>query len=526
MTLLPKHKVMLLVNDGWGIAPPGPGNYVCQSKTPFFDTLLKYPHGKNKAWGNAVGLPDDAQGNSEVGHVHLGAGRVVWQMFELINRAVKEGNFYKNAVLSNAMEQASATKKALHLIGLCSDGGIHSHLNHLFAALELAKKHKVKSVYIHFFADGRDVPEKSAGKYIGEIEQKCKELGLGTIASMVGRYYAMDRDKNWDRTQKAYELLTQGKGFAAKTPGDAVKQAYKRGDKTDYYIQPTVVAGFQPIKNNDVVLFFNFRTDRPRQLNAAFTQKMFAGFKRKKNPKTAFFTLTEYDPTFTCPFAFHEPVVNLNLGKIIAEQGLKQMRIAETDKYPHVTYFFNSQQEVPYPGEARAMVPSPKVPSYDLQPEMNAHGITREAVKAIKTGKYSFILINFANCDLVGHSSNKKAIIRAVETVDACNKTVVETALNQGYVVCITSDHGNAEEKLYPDGSPRPSHSCNPVPFFLLSKDKSLQKVKLSDGELKDVAPTILALMGIPKPKEMTGKSLVISVPIDCDLVLVNPKIY
>ncbi|MBD3309813.1 2,3-bisphosphoglycerate-independent phosphoglycerate mutase [Candidatus Woesearchaeota archaeon] len=512
-----KRKVILLIQDGWGVAPPGPGNYIEQADKPVFDSLIKkYPHTQNKASGNAVGLPEGSQGNSEVGHLHMGAGRIVWQMYEVINRTIKDKSFFENQALGNAMEYAKKHNSALHLLGMCSDEGVHSHTDHLFALLKMAKKKGLSDVYIHFIADGRDVPEKSAKKYIEQIEKRIKKLGVGRIASVCGRYYAMDRDNNWDRTKKAYDLYTKGEGFKAADASEAITQAYKRGDKTDYYIQPTVITcgDGKPValmQDDDSVIFWNFRTDRPRQLTEAFISKGFDRFDTSQEPDLLFTIMTRYDETFSCPVAFEEPEVHNNLGQVLARQALKQLRLAETEKYGHVTYFFNSQVEEPSKGEDRIMIPSPKVPSYDQKPEMSAYSIADKAVEKISSREYDFILMNFANCDLVGHSAVKKAIIRCVEVVDECTGKVVDAALENGYTVIITADHGSAEEKLYPDGEPKPAHSCNPVNFILVSEDPELQKnrIKLSKGGQKDVAPTILELTGLDKPEEMTGKSLI-----------------
>ena len=510
------RKISLIITDGWGIAKPGPGNYISQAKTPNFNNFLKnYPHTSLKASGSAVGLPKNTQGNSEVGHLHLGAGRIVWQMYEKINIEIRSKKFFRNKPLLNAMNFAKKHKTSLHLMGLCSNAGVHSHTDHLIALLKIAKKQNLKNVFIHFFADGRDVPEKSAKKYVKLIENAEKKIGIGTIATVIGRYYAMDRDKNWKRTKKAYDMLTMGKGFKVKSAKEAVEKAYSRGDKTDYYIQPTVIVDrngkpLTTIKDKDSVIFFNFRTDRPRQITETFISKNFKKFKREFWPKVFYTTMTEYDKKFNCPFAFEEEVVKNNLGQTISKKGLKQLRLAETEKYAHVTYFFNSQIEKPYKGEDMIMIPSPKVPSYDLKPEMSAYEIADEATKQISKKKYDFILINFANCDLVGHSSIKKAIIKCVEVVDECTGKVVKACIENDYLTIITADHGSAEDKLYADGKPKPSHSTNPVNFIIISKDENLKKIRLVKGGLKDVAPTILDLMKIKKTKEMTGRSLII----------------
>jgi 2,3-bisphosphoglycerate-independent phosphoglycerate mutase len=502
--------------DGWGLAPEGPGNYILQAKTPNFDHLFRtYPHTRNKASGEAVGLPKGSQGNSEVGHLHMGAGRIVFQPFERINRSIKDKTFFSNKALVGAIDFAKRNNSSLHLIGLCSDEGVHAHTDHLFALLRMAKKMKAKKIFIHFIADGRDVPEKSAEKYVAIVEKEAKKAGA-RIASVCGRYYAMDRDNNWGRTKAAYDLLVHGKGFLAKNAKDAIKQAYKRGEKTDYYIKPTLIADRKKkpvalIENGDSVIFFNFRTDRPRQLTAAFEKKSFRKFKRGKTPKILFTTMARYDKSFSCPFAYRELPIKNSLGEVLSKANVRQLRIAETEKYAHVTYFFNSQIEKPYPEEKRVLIPSPKVPSYDLKPEMSAYSVRDRLVKEIDKKRFDFILVNFANCDLVGHSAAKKAIIRAVETVDECIGDVAKAGLENGYTVVLTADHGSAEDKLYPDGKPKPAHSTNLVPFIVVSNDERLRKAKLRRGGQKAVAPTILEIMGIKKPKAMDGESLITS---------------
>lgn len=511
-----KRPVILVVADGWGIAPPGPGNYISQAKTPNFDGLLKrYPHTQNEASGLAVGLPTGAQGNSEVGHLHMGAGRIVWQSFQRINNAIENKSLFSNEALVCAVEFAKKKKSKLHLMGLCSDEGVHAHTDHLIALLLMAKERGLDDVYIHFFADGRDVPERSAKKYVKLIEDECMRIGVGRIVSIVGRYYAMDRDTNWDRTQKAYDMLVWGEGFRARSAEDAIEKAYLRGDKTDYYIQPTVVVddsgeAIGKIKDDDSVVFFNFRADRPRQLTKAFVFKKFDFFKRDVLPRILFTTMTKYDKTIECPMGFVEEDVDNNLGKVLSMNGIKQLRMAETEKYGHVTYFFNSQVERPYAGEERVMIPSSKVSSYDKKPEMSAYDIADEALRQISKKGSDFILINFANCDLVGHSAVRDAIIRSVEVVDECVGNVVKAGVDNGYVVLVTADHGSAEDKLYPDGNVKPAHSSNPVPFVVVSRDDELMNVKLRKGGQKDVAPTVLEIMGIKKPKEMTGESLIV----------------
>jgi len=501
-----KNKVILLVTDGWGVAPDSPGNYVTKSETPVFDELLeKYPYCLNQAAGNAVGLPEGSQGNSEVGHLHMGAGRIVWQPYELINRAIKDGSLFEKEKLIDVMKHVKETDSKLHLTGLCSDAGVHAHINHLFALLEMARDHGLDKVFIHFISDGRDVSEKSAKRFVERIENKCSELGLGKIATVCGRFYSMDRDNNWERTKKAYDLLTKGEGFKTESAKEAIEKAYERGEKTDYYIQPTVIEDVK-VEDNDGFIFYNFRTDRPKQLTKAFIAEDFDEFERDVHPDVHFVTMTKYQEDFGNINAFEMVEVDEDLGEVLSENGLQQLRLAETEKYAHVTYFFNCQRDDPYPGEERVMIPSAKVPSYDQKPEMSAYEIAQEAEKQISSGEFDFILINFANCDLVGHTADKEAIIKAIETVDECTGKVIDVALENDYVVVLTADHGSVEDKLYPDGRPKPSHSTNPVHFFVIGKE--LKEIELKNGGQKDVAPTVLDLMGLEKPEEMTGDSL------------------
>lgn len=493
--------VVLIVLDGYGIAPKGKGNCIELAKKPNMDFYWKnFPHCKLKASGEAVGTVKGSQGTSEIGHIHMGAGRIVWQPLPRINNEIKNGGFFKNRVLLDAIKKAK--KNRLHLMGLCSDGNVHSNIAHLFALLEMAKKNGAKDAYIHCFLDGRDVGERTAEKYVRQILSECRRLGIGKIATIVGRFYSMDRDKNYARTKKAYDLLTAGKGMFDE-PLKGIRKAYALGARTDYYISPIVCDRDGIIKDKDAVIFFNYRTDRARQITYPFTDPNFPGFKRETSPKVHFACFTDYDKKINAPAAFPEIVVKNNLGNIIASKGLRQLRIAETEKYAHVTYFFNSQDEKPNRGEERILVSSSKVPSYDLKPEMSAAKIAEKAAEKIRKGSYDFVLINFANCDLVGHSSNIKAIVRAVEVVDECVKKVVDATLEKGGIALITADHGSAEEKLFPDGKPKPSHSCNPVPFIMIGKN-----AKLRNGGLIDVAPTILELLGIKKPGEMRGKAL------------------
>jgi 2,3-bisphosphoglycerate-independent phosphoglycerate mutase len=509
------RRVILVVRDGWGYSEETKGNAIRQAKAPN-DTLYmeKYPWTLLKCTGNAVGLPERTQGGSEPGHLTMGAGRIVWQPFEEINQAIYNGNFYENPALLGAVENCKEKGSALHLMGLLSDQGIHGSTHHLYALLELARRHGLEEVYIHCFLDGRDVPERSARGFMEETLRQIREKDVGRVASIVGRYYAMDRDTNWDRTLKAYDLLTIGEGWKETDPVEAIEKSYKRGDPTDYYIQPIVmVEDGKPIATidaEDSVIFWNFRSDRARQITYALTQNGFEHFPRKKYPRVHFVCMSGYDRSLTLPVAFPQNTVSNNLAQVLAANKKKQLRIAETEKYAHVTFFFNSQNEEPVKGEKRILVPSPKVASYEEKPEMSAPEITGKLVPQIEKGVYDFILVNYANGDLVGHSANMQAGIKACEIVDECVGEVVKAGLAKGYTILITGDHGNIETMFYPNGEPNPSHGTNPVPFILLSRSTKLRKTKLKTGQgLSCVAPTILALMGIPKPDEMTAESII-----------------
>jgi 2,3-bisphosphoglycerate-independent phosphoglycerate mutase len=455
----------------------------------------------------------------------MGAGRIVWQPFEHINIKIRDGSFFRNKALSLAIKNCKKHDSSLHLMGIFSDQGVHGTVDHLYALLELAKMHGLQKVWVHAFLDGRDAPEKSATEYIKEFNQKSKKIGVGQIASMVGRYYAMDRDHNWDRTEKAYFLLTRGLGVEEMDPLKAIKHAYERGersleegragDTTDYYIRPIVIVhnhekAIATIKDNDSVIFWNFRSDRARQITYALTAREFEHFDRGNGHKLTFVCMSEYDKKYRLPVAFPQEKVRENLGNVIAENGLKQLRIAETEKYAHVTFFFNSHAEKPNPREDRIMIDSPKVPSYDRKPEMSAHGTTEAVLREIEKQKYDFIIINFANGDLVGHSGKLDAGIKACEAVDKCVGKIVNLGLEKDYTSIITADHGNVEIMFYPNGKVCPAHGTNPVQFFIISKKDEFRNIKLKKGKgLQDVAPTILEIMGIKKPREMTGKSLI-----------------
>jgi 2,3-bisphosphoglycerate-independent phosphoglycerate mutase len=507
-------RVILVVRDGWGYTEETKGNAIRQANVPN-DTryMREYPWTLLKCTGNAVGLPEGTQGGSEPGHLTMGAGRIVWQPFEEINQAIYNGSFYENPALLNAIQNCREKGSVLHLMGLLSDQGIHGSTFHLYSLLELAKRHDLKDVYIHCFLDGRDVPERSAKDFIEETLKQIRDKGVGRIATMVGRYYAMDRDTNWDRTLKAYDLLTQGEGWKETAPLEAIDNAYRQGDPTDYYIQPIVmVEDGKPVATidaEDSVIFWNFRSDRARQITYALTQNGFDHFPRKKFPRVHFVCMSGYDRHLALPVAFPQNTVEKNLAQVLAAKGLRQLRMAETEKYAHVTFFFNSQIEDPVKGEDRILVPSPKVPSYEEKPEMSAREITEKLLPEIMKDVYDFILVNYANGDLVGHSANLPAGIKACEVVDECLGRVVNAGLSMGYTILVTGDHGNIETMFYPNGEPNPSHGTNPVPFILISYNPKLRKVELKEGlGLSCLSPTILKLMGIPKPHEMTAESL------------------
>jgi 2,3-bisphosphoglycerate-independent phosphoglycerate mutase len=509
------RRVILVVRDGWGYTEKTKGNAVHMARTPVDDGLMETrPWVLLKCTGDAVGVPEGTQGGSEPGHLTMGAGRVVLQPLEEINRGIEDESFYSNPALLEAVYSCKRNRGRLHLMGLLSDQGIHSTTAHLYVLLELARRESLDAVFIHCFLDGRDAPERSARKYLRETSRRAEEIGVGRIASIVGRYYAMDRDTNWDRTEKAYDLLTLGIGYGENAPLKAVTEAYRRGDNTDYYIEPTVMNDengkpVATIDDGDSVIFWNFRSERARQITYALTQPEFDAFPRKKIPQIHFTCMSVYDQRLDLPIAFPQKKVEDNLGQVVASHGLKQLRIAESEKYAQVTFFFNSQEEEANPGEDRIMVPSLKVPSYEDEPVMSAYGVTERLILEIQKGFYDFILVNYANGDLVGHSANYVAGLLAVETVDSCIGRLVDEALTMDYTVLVTGDHGNIETMLYPDGEPNPSHGLNPVPFILVSDDLVLKGAELRRGEgLASVAPTILDLMGLEKPLEMTGKSL------------------
>jgi 2,3-bisphosphoglycerate-independent phosphoglycerate mutase len=448
-------------------------------------------------------------GNSEVGHLNIGAGRVVYQELTRISKAIRTKEFFANDEFGTLLNCIRTQNGALHLMGLLSDGGVHSHIEHLYALVRLAKETGISRVFVHAFLDGRDVPPSSAGTYIEALEQKMAEIGAGNIATIAGRYYAMDRDKRWERTEKAYTAMVYGEGEKAATAAQALADAYDRGE-TDEFVLPTIVQGGAAIQNGDGIIFFNFRPDRARQITRAFVDQDFDGFARKDGQlDIRFVCMTQYDETIAVPVAFKPTYLNQTLGEVISAHGLKQLRIAETEKYAHVTFFFNGGEEKPSPGEDRCLIPSPKVATYDLQPEMSAVEVTDAVVERIKSQEYDLIVLNYANGDMVGHTGIYEAAVKAVTTVDRCLGRVVEAMLGVGGMICITSDHGNAEQMLDPvTGEPFTAHTTNPVPFILVSEKH--KQVELRSGVLADIAPTILELLNIPQPAEMTGETLII----------------
>lgn len=490
--------VCLIVLDGWGIAPPGPGNAITLAQPRRIDALWQdHPHTALDAAGTAVGLLPGFIGNSEVGHLHLGAGRLIAQDLARITNSIKDGSFFKNKILQQAMKRTT-----VHLLGLVSDGGVHSHLDHLLALIRMAHQLKARQVFVHAITDGRDVPPQSAMPFLRKVEQALEKCSADwRIATVMGRYYAMDRDNRWNREHKAYDAMVNGIGKKAGSIDAAVNEAYRRGE-TDEFIQPTIVAPEGMVKPGDSIIFFNFRSDRARELTRAFVQGRFNKFKRKKLINLNFVCLTQYDPDITAPVAFPPVPVRNTLGEVISKHNLRQFRLAETEKWAHVTYFFNGLSGVIFKNEDRLLIPSPKVATYDQKPEMSAYAITKKAIEVLQGRQYAFVLINFANPDMVGHTGRIPETIRAVKAVDECVAHIVATAQRLGTDVIITADHGNAEQKRYSDGTVCTAHTTNKVPFILISADKQrLRKIKRPG--LYHVAPTVLQLLGLERPKEM-----------------------
>jgi len=503
-----ENKIMLIIMDGYGEGKDYPGNAITRANAPFMETLRKkYKHTLVKTDSEDVGEPPHTQGGSEVGHFTIGAGRIVWQTLEEINQSIKSGEFFKDKFLREAAKNCEINNSAFHIFGMISDQGVHSDIHHLFALLKFAKMRGLKKVYIHAITDGRDVPEHSAKKYIEMIQKKIKEYGIGKIATIIGRYYAMDRDTNWDRTKIAHDLYVSGKGTFEPNPMKAIDKAEKLGAETDYYIGPMLIDKNGLIKNEDSVIFFNYRTDRARQIAKAFIKRAFKDFEPSKRVNPEFVCFGPYSNR--APVMFPAPIVKNNLNEVLVKNKIPQLRIAETEKYAHVTYFFNSQIKTQFPYEKWTLIRSPKCPSYADKPEMSAPEVTKKLISEIKNNDYGFILLNFANCDLVGHSGVFEATKKAVETLDVCLKQIVPIAQKLGYDILITGDHGNAEYMLYPNGDPCPSHTTNPT-IFLVVSDKIKNPKLRKGGGLKDIAPTVLKLLKVKQPKEMTGKSLII----------------
>ncbi len=510
---MPKKPLILMILDGWGINPNPVHNAVAMASTPNLTKYLKeYPHTQILTSGMAVGLPEGQMGNSEVGHLNLGAGRVVYQELTRVTKSILDGDFFTNPVLLECIAKVKASGGRLHLSGLLSDGGVHSHNTHLYAFLELAKREGLKDVFIHCLLDGRDTPPQSGAEYLVQLEEEIAKVGVGKIATVIGRYYAMDRDTRWDRVEKAYNAMVHGLGELCVSSKAAIDQSYD-SKVYDEFVLPSVICEdgtpVGQVLDGDAIIFFNFRSDRAREITRALAMEDFDGFGRGHWPKLSdYVCLTEYDATFGLPIAFSSTELKNILGGVLAEAGLKQLRIAETEKYAHVTFFFNGGVEIPFSGEDRALIPSPKeVATYDLKPEMSAVQVTDKLLKLLDQDIYDVIILNFANCDMVGHTGIESAAIKAVEAVDVCAGRVVTKVLEKGGAVLITADHGNAEQMADENGEPFTAHTTNPVRFVVVDDNRKDSKLR-EGGCLADVAPTMLKMLGIPQPKEMTGKSL------------------
>ncbi len=505
-----KKPYTLIIMDGYGVNERHEGNAIYAAKTPNMDRYLaEHPNTVIHASGMDVGLPDGQMGNSEVGHTNIGAGRIVYQELTRITKSIEDGNFFENPALCAAMENCKVNGKALHLMGLLSDGGVHSHNKHLYGLLKMAKENGLEKVYVHCFLDGRDVPPSSGAGYVEQLIEKIRSLGVGEIASVMGRYYAMDRDNRWERVEKAYNAMVLGTGETAESAVTAVKESYNQ-EITDEFVVPTVITKdgtpVATISEGDSVIFFNFRPDRAREITRTIVDPAFEGFQRTYFP-TRFVCMTQYDVSMpNADVAFKPERLTNTFGEYISKKGLRQLRIAETEKYAHVTFFFNGGVEAVYDGEDRALINSPKVATYDLQPEMSAYLVTDEVVKRIESGDYDVIILNFANCDMVGHTGVFEAAVKAVETVDECVGRVVDAIEKLGGVALITADHGNADQMIdYETQGAFTAHTTNVVPLVLIGRDD----LKLKKGRLADLTPTLLDLMGLEKPEEMTGESLI-----------------
>ena len=503
-----KKPVALIIMDGFGYNPDSYGNAIADAKKPNLDKMFaECPHTLIGASGLDVGLPDGQMGNSEVGHTNIGAGRVVYQMLVKISKSIKEGTIRKNPAIVGAVENCVKNGSALHLMGLLSDGGVHSHIEHLFGLMEMAKDMGVEKIYVHAFLDGRDVPPTSGAEYMEKLVQETKRIGAGKVATVMGRFYAMDRDNAWDRVEKAYAAMVYGEGVEGCCPVGAIKKSYEEG-VTDEFMVPTVLDKEGTIKAGDSVIFFNFRPDRARQITRAFVDPDFTGFPRKNGFFPLHFVcMTQYDATMpNVHVAFPPEALTMTMGEYISKNGLTQLRIAETQKYAHVTFFYNGGEEKTFPGEDRILIKSPDVETFDLKPEMSAYEVTDAVVKAIEEDKYNMIILNYANCDMVGHTGIEEAATKAVEAVDACVGRTVDAILKAGGAALITADHGNAEKMKEPDGAPFTAHTTNPVPLIVAGYPCKLRE----GGRLADLSPTMLDIMGLPKPPEMDGESLIV----------------
>ncbi len=514
-------KAILIIMDGWGLGKVASADAIQHAKTPFVSSLYqKYPNTTLTTWGDAVGLPEGQMGNSEVGHVNLGAGRIVYQELQRINVAIRDGSFAQNENLLNAIRLAKKNQKQLHLMGLVSNGGVHSHINHVKAIIDVCKNEALNNVFIHAFTDGRDTDPKSGLSFIKDLQSHLNK-SVGKIATVSGRYYAMDRDKRWERIKLAYNALVNGEGEKAADPMQAIENSYKK-NITDEFIKPCVIVneGQQPIakiNDGDVVICFNFRTDRCREITQVLTQIDLPDFGMKKL-SLDYTTMTEYDRSFkNIHIIFSNDNLKNTLGEVLEQHHLKQIRIAETEKYPHVTFFFNGGREIPFEGEKRILIPSPKVATYDLKPEMSAYEVTDALLPEIKNQTADFICLNYANADMVGHTGVWEAAIKAVETVDSCVEKVVTAGLENGYTIFLTADHGNSDYMINEDGTPNTAHTLNPVPFFIIDKE---WRGNIKPGKLADIAPIILTMMNLPIPQEMTGEIL-----IDKNLISINQHV-